>query len=63
MTDTHAIERTSPFGERFVGTCFKCGKENLTTADMNEPCANVRNLSQDEALLEAINGPMPKAKP
>lgn len=63
VTGTHALERTSPFGTKFVGTCIKCGKKNLTTADMNEPCANVRNLPQDEALLEAINGPMPKVTP
>ena len=63
MTDTHAIERTSPKGEKFIGTCFKCGKKNLTSADVNEPCTNVRNLSQDEALIEAINGPTPKVTP
>lgn len=63
MKSHHAIERTSPVGEKFVGTCFKCGKKNLTTADINEPCENVRGLSQDEALIEAINEPMPKVKP
>lgn len=55
----HAIERTSPKGpgQKFIGTCSLCGKPGLTFADMNEPCENVRGLTQDEALIEAIEGP------
>lgn len=53
----HSLERTSPKGTRFVGTCRLCGQEHLTTADMNDECPNQRGLSQDEALIEAIEGP------
>ena len=56
-TDTHAIERTSPKGGKFVGTCMKCGKPGLTFSDMGEPCENVSGMTQDEALLRAIEGP------
>lgn len=54
----HAIERTSPKGEgqKFVGTCRLCGRAGLTSADMKEPCENVRGLTEDEALIEAIRG-------
>ena len=54
----HSLRRTSPKGEgfTFIGTCVLCGVEGLTFADMNKPCENVRGLSQDEALIEAIEG-------
>ena len=56
MKEHHALERTSPLGTAFVGTCFKCGKKGLTMNDfMLDECENVRGLSQDEALIEAIN--------
>lgn len=51
----HSVERTSPKGQNFVGTCQLCGKEGLTFENMEEPCENPRGLNQDEALLEAIN--------
>lgn len=53
----HTIDRTSPKGkgQPFIGTCRLCGKAGLTFADMNEPCENVRGLTEDEALLEAID--------
>jgi hypothetical protein len=54
---THAIERTSPKGEKFIGTCFKCGRTGLTTADMGDPCENIAGISEDEALIMAIEGP------
>jgi hypothetical protein len=55
----HSIERTSPkgAGQKFIGTCSLCGRPGLTIADMNEPCENVRNLTDAEALIEAIDGP------
>ena len=56
MKEQHALERTSPLGTAFVGTCLKCGKKGLTMNDfMLDECENVRGLSQDEALVEAIN--------
>lgn len=53
----HSIERTSPKGEgqKFIGTCRLCGRSGLTLADMNEPCENMRGLTADEALIEAID--------
>jgi hypothetical protein len=59
MNTLHAIERTSPKGEgqRFIGTCMKCGKPGLTFADMNEPCENIAGMSEEESLLLAISGP------
>lgn len=56
MTRTHSIERTSPKGGPFMGTCTLCGQTGLTFSDESE-CPNQRGLSQDEALLEAIEGP------
>ena len=58
MTDKtstkHSMRRTSPKGERFVGTCVLCGQENLTIADMAFECPNQRGLTQDEAVLDAM---------
>jgi len=63
MTDTgriirgHSIERTSPKGERFVGTCWQCGRSGLTLSDMSEPCENVAGLTETESLVMAIEQP------
>ena len=48
------IERTSPRGEEFVGRCKACGKTGLRLKDANEPCANPEGMTQDEALLAAV---------
>jgi hypothetical protein len=53
---THAIERTSPKGGPFIGTCYLCGTENLPPEAVFWPCANPVNLSQDEAVIVAITG-------
>lgn len=50
----HAIERTSPKGTPFIGTCRLCGKPNLLAKQALEECENVRGLTQDEALIETI---------
>lgn len=55
--DTHALERTSPKGGPFFGTCFKCGTTNLPSSAVGEPCENPANLTQDEALILAIKEP------
>jgi hypothetical protein len=62
--DTHAIYRTSPKGpgQKFVGTCSKCGLTGLTFSDMNRPCENVRGTTQEEDLIEAIERPSAPAK-
>lgn len=51
---SHSLNRTSPKGHSFVGTCALCGKPNLTISDMNTECENTCGLTQDEALIEAI---------
>jgi hypothetical protein len=53
----HSIERTSPKGEPFIGTCRLCGTSGLKTADIYSPCGNQRGLSENAALLEAIAPP------
>lgn len=53
----HSLNRTSPKGHSFVGTCSLCGKQSLTLADMNSECENTRGLTQDEAVIEAVLGP------
>lgn len=52
----HALERTSPKGQKFVGYCTKCGKENLSLASMPEPCPADRLDSDEAALIRAIEG-------
>jgi hypothetical protein len=52
----HSLERTSPKGGPFVGTCRLCGKAGLTLDDMRDECENQRGLSSDEALIEAVKG-------
>lgn len=54
MVDTHALRRTSPKGQNFVGTCMKCGQENIPVQKMHEPCVNPANLTQDDTLMLAI---------
>jgi len=52
----HALHRTSPLGEKFVGTCSKCGKTGLTLKDMAlDECPNVRGTTPEQDLAEAIN--------
>ena len=53
----HSLNRTSPKGQSFIGTCSLCGKPNLTISDMNTECENTRGLTADEAVVEAITGP------
>lgn len=50
----HALHRTSPKGGQFVGTCTQCGKEGLTLASMSEECPNIRGVTQEQSLIEAI---------
>lgn len=52
----HALQRTNPKGQPFVGTCSLCGKAGLTLDAMREECENVRGLTEDEALIETIKG-------
>lgn len=52
----HHIERTSPKGETFRGTCRLCGKTNLTALDARKDCENVRNMTEGEAMAETLSG-------
>ena len=63
LARTHSIERTSPKGpgQKFIGTCTLCGKKGLTFKDMDEECPNQRELTKEEALIEAIGGPEPRS--
>jgi hypothetical protein len=55
-TMRHSLERTSPKGQDFVGICTLCGTPNLTFKNMQDDCPNQRGLTQEEAVLEAIEG-------
>ena len=55
----HSIERTSPKGEKFVGTCSLCGRQGLTILQSQDDCENLRGLTEDQALVEAVKGRTP----
>lgn len=59
MMRYHAVHRTSPKGGIFIGTCTLCGKTGLPASAALERCENVRGLSRDEAIIEAILRPDP----
>jgi hypothetical protein len=50
------VNRTSPKGEPFIGTCAACGKTGITFDNTDEYCENQRGLTQEQAVLEAIEG-------
>lgn len=54
---THSLERTSPKGEDFVGRCVLCGKQGLPMTAALEKCPNPRNVTNEEAIINAIKGP------
>lgn len=53
---THAIQRDSPKGDKFVGHCVLCGARNLSAAQLNELCDNPDDVTEGEALIRAIEG-------
>lgn len=53
----HSVERTSPKGEPFIGRCTLCGKQGLKASAALEECENIRDLSVDDTLIEAIDPP------
>jgi hypothetical protein len=57
MTATHALERTSPKGQKFFGRCIRCGMSNLEMKAALQRCENTNNLTDEQALLKAIEGP------
>jgi len=54
---THAIERTSPKGQKFIGACWQCGQTGLTLADAQKPCENIAALTEEESMIMAVQGP------
>ncbi len=52
------VNRTSPKGTPFIGTCAACGKAGLTFGEFNTECENPRQMNQEQALLEALNEPL-----
>ena len=53
------VNRTSPKGpgSPFIGTCAACGKTGITSEMLpTDECENVRAMTPEEALLEAIKG-------
>ena len=49
------VNRTSPTGQPFVGTCAACGITGITFDRLvTDECANARQITQEEALIEAI---------
>lgn len=58
----HSLERTSPKGRPFIGTCRLCGTPNLRVEDALKECRNPRGLTEEESLIDAIEG-KPIGKP
>lgn len=48
---THLIDRTSPKGERFVGTCRYC-HEVLEMSQVNEECPDAP--TNDQAIIDSL---------
>ena len=60
IATAHCLERTSPKGGPFIGTCRMCGKPGLTSAQANEWCANPNSTTEADALIKAIIGDVPE---
>ncbi|MBO9602589.1 MAG: hypothetical protein J7496_08785 [Novosphingobium sp.] len=45
----HALVRTNPKGQPFIGKCAKCGAEGLTLKQANEECVNPAGLDWQES--------------
>ena len=53
----HALERTSPLGTPFIGRCTRCGKTGLEPRHVYiEDCPNTKGISEERALVQAIEG-------
>jgi hypothetical protein len=50
----HALLRTSPKEEPFLGYCVKCGKPDLPMTAVREPCRNTARLTESEALFQVF---------
>lgn len=52
---SHALERTSPKGQDFVGKCIKCGQAGLTMSGALLPCPKDDEVSDQDALLKLLD--------
>jgi len=54
---SHALIRTNPTGQFFIGYCRKCGEENLTLKDGFKDCPmdDVMSDTDTEALLDILS--------
>jgi hypothetical protein len=61
VSSSHLLDRTSPEGEKFVGTCRQCGKSGLKINDViSDICQNPLGTSYDAGLLDAMQNPKEK---
>lgn len=63
MQTTHLIERTSPIGGKFLGTCRYCGETNLTIADGAKlcPAAAKNGITPNQSIIDAIHPPQERS--
>lgn len=59
----HSLERTNRKGIPGVFVCVLCGKPDLPAEAALEDCENVRGLTQEQAVVDAILGPGHKPDP
>lgn len=59
---SHALTRTSPKGQKFIGRCIKCGQENLPIAAALSDCPADDIVSDEAALITAIEGDKAKSQ-
>jgi hypothetical protein len=50
----HALRRTSPKGEAFIGTCVRCLKRGLSLDEVWADCPNTEQLSEEDAVMVAL---------
>jgi len=50
----HALERTSPKGQSFIGYCTKCGKRDLPMSAVQEDCPADGVVSDAQALVDIL---------
>jgi hypothetical protein len=55
--NTHGLTRTSPKGEKFLGRCIYCSKDNLSMKAALESCDKAP--SQDQQVIDAIEDRRP----
>lgn len=53
----HALLRTSPKGQDFVGRCMNCGATDVTWEEFcTKECPNPAGVTQGQSVLDAIRG-------